>query len=146
MPWLISRRLTLFSSFLDSILAFIFFSKIDTIYFSYGSYYLWIAISASWIFISYILGRYSRQENSYSIIFLRNSLSIIITIGFCSIFFSLCSLGLIYLIGYIKFDSLYSIYKLFLTFSICSYIVQTITNLLTKKLFTGRNTWFFFGR
>lgn len=145
MPWLISRRLTLFSSFLDSILAFIFFSKIDTIYFSYGSYYLWIAISASWIFISYILGRYSRQENSYSIIFLRNSLSIIITIGLCSIFFSLCSLVLIYLIGYIKFDSLYSIYKLFLTFSICSYIIQTIINLLTKKLFTGKNTWVFLG-
>ena len=145
MPWLISRRLTLIASFFDFILAFIFISKFDLRYVSQSSYYLWIAISISWIFISYILGRYSRQENSYSIIFLRNTLSIILTVGFCSIFFSLCSLGINYLIGFERYNFLHGIYKLFLKYSICSYLIQTTTNLLTKKLFKGGNLWFFCG-
>ena len=145
MPWLISRRFTLLSSFLDFILAIIFFSKLQFKSVSQSYYLIWIAISIVWIFVSYIIGRYSRQDNSYSIIFLRNSLAIIFAIVFCSVFFFLYSLGFIYLIRFESYDFFYEIYKLSLKFFVCSFLIQTNINLLTKKLFKTRNLWFFSG-
>ena len=145
MSWLISRRLTLISALLDFLLSLLYFSKLDINSSSQNLTYLLIPISIFWLLVSYVYGRYSHQERSFPLIFLRNSLIFILAVALTNIFSFIYNLGLEYLFEY-KINYFGDrISKLFFNFFITSFVVQTAINILTKKFFITNNFWLFLG-
>tara|TARA_Y100000589_G_scaffold278401_1_gene273888 strand:- start:5586 stop:6935 length:1350 start_codon:yes stop_codon:yes gene_type:complete len=145
MPWLISRKQTIFSSFLDLILIILFTLKFSNEINIYKLNSEYILLPFVWLIISYILGRYSKQDNSYKLIIFRNSFVILLNsiIFFIIVTFYSIFLKYFFEINLFNFSSELFIFGFYLFFS--SYIIQTFINMISKKFFTNKKVWLFLG-
>ena len=153
--WIIRRRRILFSAFVDFLLIIYFYNLIHINNFqSYPNKFVTFCISAFWIIISYIIGRYMRIKDIDRNGLIKNLVKIILLFLLCNFVYLIFNYGLIIIfdifpvkIPYQNFDRLlfYSFFESLISISLVSYFFQYILSIITHKLYKYDKKWIYIG-
>ncbi|OUX29851.1 MAG: hypothetical protein CBE24_07635 [bacterium TMED264] len=153
--WIIRRRRILFSAIVDFLLIIYFYNLVHINNFqSYPNKFVTFCISAFWIIISYIIGRYMRIKDLNRNGLIKNLVKIISLFLLCNFVYLIFNYGLIILfdiflvkIPYQNFDRLlfYSFFESLIAISLVSYFFQYILSIVTHKLYKYDKNWIYIG-
>ena len=153
--WIIRRRRILFSAIVDFLLIIYIYNLVHINNFqSYPNKFVTFCISAFWIIISYIIGRYMRIKDVNRNGLIKNLVKIIFLFLLCNFVYLIINYGLIIVfeiflvkIPYQNFDRLlfYSFFESLISISLVSYFFQYILSVITHKLYKYDKEWIYIG-